>query len=378
MLNFDANLGQALGTSPSRQAGVSIHLEGVTRWHADGTVALNNVSLKIPPGSLTSVLGPSGCGKSTLLRLIAGLDMPDEGEIFIDGERVSDLGPAERHVGLVVQSYALFPHLSVLENVAFGPRMRGESSQAAMACAREVLQDVGLEGMEDRSPQALSGGQQQRVALARALAHRPRVLLLDEPLSNLDSRLRRQMRENIRTLQQSLGLTVVYVTHDQAEAMAVSDHLVVMRGGRVLQAAVPQDIYLHPASEDVAVLMSDITSLQACVVERGVLEIHGHRVVHLAAEHLAPGDRVRLSVRPEAWHIQPAGGSGIPGRVLSRAYQGRITEYLVAVDWGCVQVTVWGAGAPLQQGSPISLTLRRAGVDFSKPLQPGEPLGSAC
>lgn len=378
MLNFDGAWGQARGACPPTLGGVSIHLEGVTRRHADGATALNNVSLTIPAGSLTSVLGPSGCGKSTLLRLIAGLDVPDEGHIFIDGERVSDLGPAQRHVGLVVQSYALFPHLNVLENVAYGPRMRGESSQTAQARAREVLESVGLEGMEDRSPQALSGGQQQRVALARALAHRPRLLLLDEPLSNLDSRLRRQMRENIRTLQQRLGLTVVYVTHDQAEAMAVSDHLVVMRGGCVLQADVPEEIYLHPASEDVAVLMSDITSLQARVVERGVLEVHGHRVGHLAAANLAPGDWVRLTVRPEAWQIQPAGGRGIPGRVISRAYQGRITEYQIAVDWGRVPVTVWGPNAPLQPGSPVSLTFRTAGVGFSKPVLPSDPAGSAC
>jgi iron(III) transport system ATP-binding protein len=372
MLNFEGALFRERGVAPSGRSGVSVRLDGITRRHGDGSTALSNVWLKIPPGRLTSVLGPSGCGKSTLLRLIAGLDEPDEGDIFIDGERVSDLSPAQRHVGLVVQSYALFPHLSVLENVAYGPRMRGESPQAAQRRAREVLASVGLEGLEDRSPQALSGGQQQRVALARALAHSPRLLLLDEPLSNLDARLRRQMRENIRALQQRLELTVVYVTHDQAEAMAVSDHLVVMRRGCVLQADAPDAIYRHPASEDVAVLMSDITSLRACVVESGVLDIHGHRVGHVGVAHLAPGDRVKLTVRPEAWQIQAAGGSGIPGRVIGRAYQGRITEYLIAVDWGRVQVTVWGPSAPLQPGSPVSLTLRATGVGFSPPEQFGD------
>lgn len=204
-------------------SGCAIELRGVTRRFGQGDApAVHDVSLQVPHGCLTTLLGPSGCGKTTVLRLMAGLDQPSEGQILMDGTEVSTLGPAHRHVGMVFQNDALFPYLDVLGNIAFGLKTMGVSETRCRERAQAALATVGLAGMEARAWTELSGGQRQRVALARALVIKPRMLLLDEPLSNLDSRLRRDMREEIRGLQQRLNLTVVYVTHDQAEAMAVS------------------------------------------------------------------------------------------------------------------------------------------------------------
>ncbi|HEY8252942.1 MAG TPA: ABC transporter ATP-binding protein, partial [Burkholderiales bacterium] len=211
-----------------------------------GVTAVDDISFSIEPGTLATLLGPSGCGKTTTLRLIAGLEMVSSGTITIGGRDVTSAPASERDVSMVFQSYALFPHMNVLENVCYGLRRSGLAKAAADARAREGLAQVGLEGYESRQPSELSGGQQQRVAVARALVLKPKVLLFDEPLSNLDARLRRQMREEIRELQQRLGLTVVYVTHDQQEAMAVSDRIIVMNGGLIEQEGAPRDLYERP------------------------------------------------------------------------------------------------------------------------------------
>ena len=346
----------AARTVPGSSA-VAVELIGVSKWFAKGRAAVRNVSLCIPEGRLTSLLGPSGSGKSTLLRLIVGLDKPEEGRICIQGRDVTQLAAQHREVGLVLQHYALFPHMSVLANVAYGLAAKGQSETERTARAHAVLQMVGLQSYGARSPASLSGGQQQRVALARALAAQPRLLLLDEPLTSVDAGLRRQLREQIRQLQRALELTVVYVTHDEAEAMAVSDHLVVMHEGMVLQAASPRETYLQPANEVVASLMGDATFLEARVLGPGVVSVHGQAV---AVRNFTAkvGEPVTLLVRPEAWQVLPSGNEGFAGKVLERSYQGRVTEYLVQLTWADVRVAIWGPHPLLQRGSPVTLSLK--------------------
>jgi iron(III) transport system ATP-binding protein len=216
---------------------MSIELRGVTKryGHGNAPLVVHGIDFTVPAGTLATILGPSGCGKTTVLRMIAGLEAPSGGRVLIDGRDVTLLSPAERNVSMVFQSYALFPHMSVLDNVRYGLDVSGVASAEAVRRAHAAMDGVGLAGFDARLPSELSGGQQQRVALARALVLEPRVLLFDEPLSNLDARLRRSMREEIRALQRRLGLTVAYVTHDQSEALAVSDQIIVMDAGRIAQ-----------------------------------------------------------------------------------------------------------------------------------------------
>src|SRR5580693_5854419 len=220
-------------------------------------VAVDRSTFTVDQGAFFVMLGPSGCGKTTTLRMIAGLELPSEGRVLIAGRDVTGLGATQRYVSMVFQSYALFPHMSVLENVCYGLRRSGLARDEAIRRAREGLETVGLAGYDERQPSELSGGQQQRVAVARALVLKPSVLLFDEPLSNLDARLRRQMREEIRELQQRLGLTVVYVTHDQQEAMAVSDRIIVMNAGRIEQQGSPRELYERPATPFLARFMGE-------------------------------------------------------------------------------------------------------------------------
>ena len=241
----------------------SVEFRNVTKRYGS-VVAVDNVSFTIEPGALVTLLGPSGCGKTTTLRLIAGLEIASEGKIFIGGKDVTLLSAAERDVSMVFQSYALFPHMTVLENVAYGPTVSGMKKAQAHALAREKLALVGLAGYDARLPSELSGGQQQRVAVARALVLEPQVLLFDEPLSNLDAKLRRRVREDIRELQLKLNLTVAYVTHDQQEALAVSDRIIVMSNAAIAQSGAPRELYEAPASLFVADFIGD-----ANIVARG-------------------------------------------------------------------------------------------------------------
>ena len=235
---------------------MSVEFQGVVKRYG-ATAAVSGISFTVESGTLVTLLGPSGCGKTTTLRMIAGLELPNEGRILIAGRDVTSLGATQRDVSMVFQSYALFPHMSVLENVRYGLRRSGLASDEATRRAREGLATVGLAGYDERQPSELSGGQQQRVAVARALVLKPSVLLFDEPLSNLDARLRRQMREEVRDLQQRLRLTVVYVTHDQQEAMAVSDRIIVMNAGRIEQQGSPRDLYERPATAFLARFMGE-------------------------------------------------------------------------------------------------------------------------
>jgi iron(III) transport system ATP-binding protein len=264
---------------------------------AQSPLIVKGIDFVVPKGTLTTILGPSGCGKTTTLRMIAGLESPTSGSIFMGGRDVTTLGPAERNVSMMFQSYALFPHMNVIENVGYGLRMSGVKKDEATSRARDALKGVGLVGFDERLPSELSGGQQQRVALARALVLEPAVLLFDEPLSNLDARLRRSMRDEIRALQQRLRLTVAYVTHDQSEALAVSDQIIVMDAGTIAQAGSPQELYERPRSAFVAGFMGeamlfDADALADGSVRLGPLQLRPRQPVR-------PGP-VKAAIRPEA------------------------------------------------------------------------------
>jgi iron(III) transport system ATP-binding protein len=354
---------------------LDVEFRAVSRRFADGSHAVRGVSFTAPGGKLTSLLGPSGCGKSTLLRIAAGLDAPTEGSVWIGGIDVTGQPPEARSVSLLFQDYALFPHLDVIGNVGYGLRMSGAAAAEAESRAQAMLDLVGLRGLERRIVSELSGGQQQRVALARALAVEPAVVLLDEPLSNLDDRLRRSMREEIRTLQQRLGLTVAYVTHDETEAMAVSDQVVVINEGRVQQVGSPHEVYEHPASEFVARFMGDAAIFELVPDAQGRLAL-GVLPLPLA---VPPGTaQARVMVRPEAWRLHPVGGPGLPGRVLRRAYLGHGAEYTIDTDLGELLVTTTHAEVLHQPGAPVSLGLGPHGVSVlgRPPAPPATSHGS--
>ena len=318
---------------------VVLRAEGLTKRYGP-VVAVDGVDADIREGELMSFVGPSGCGKTTLLRMIGGFARPDAGRVLLDGQDVTRDPPNRRATAMVFQSYALFPHLTVAGNVGYALRVRGQSRADVAARVEALLRVVRLDGLGGRRPDELSGGQQQRVALARALSVRPRVLLLDEPLSNLDANLRVLMREEIKRLQKELRLTVAYVTHDQEEAMSISDRIAVMRAGRVEQVGAPTEIYERPATEFVARFVGAANFLDGevaradaagCAVRTplGVLTV---REAHAA---LAVGARVRLVVRPEAVRLSPGdpveGGTGLPGKILGSAYTGAVVRYQVEV-----------------------------------------------
>jgi iron(III) transport system ATP-binding protein len=330
------------------------------RYGTDATApfAVRDISFEVPRGTLTTILGPSGCGKTTTLRMIAGLETPTEGQVLIEGIDVTALGPAQRNVSMMFQSYALFPHMDVLENVSYGLRMSGVDRQEARRRAVEALRNVGLVDYDTRSTSELSGGQQQRVALARALVLEPAVLLFDEPLSNLDARLRREMREEIRALQQRLQLTVAYVTHDQSEALAVSDHIIVMDQGRIAQRGTPQELYESPASEFVAGFMGEAMLFAGEAQADGSVRLGPLRV---APRHpVAPGP-VKVAVRPEAWNLATA-GNGLAARLAKLSYLGSSYEYTFDTELGPVFVVSPDVGRVLGLGEDVGLQLAGHGV----------------
>ena len=298
--------------------------------------AVDAVGFAIGRGTLVTLLGPSGCGKTSTLRLVAGLEHPSDGSILIDGQDVTPLSAAERDVSMVFQSYALFPHMSVLDNVCYGLRASGMRQAEARDRAREKLGTVGLSGFEARLPSELSGGQQQRVAVARAIVLEPKVLLFDEPLSNLDAKLRRRVRADIRALQQQLGLTVVYVTHDQEEALAVSDRIIVMRGGVIVQDGTPRDLYERPSSRFIADFIGNANLLPVSVYRRDATHAAvslGTATLHLPHRDLPDGP-AELAVRPQCLrlHDRPPEPNELPGRVSKAAYLGGHMEYEVSLD----------------------------------------------
>ncbi len=339
-----------------------IEFRGITKRYGEPTspLVVKGIDFVVPKGTLTTILGPSGCGKTTTLRMIAGLDAPTSGRIFIDGQDVTVLGPAERNVSMVFQSYALFPHMNVLANVRYGLDVSGVSPDEARRRAHTAMDTVGLAGYDTRLPSELSGGQQQRVALARSLVLEPSVLLFDEPLSNLDARLRRSMREEIRALQQRLNLTVAYVTHDQSEALAVSDQIIVMNAGLIAQAGTPQALYEQPGSAFVAGFMGEALLFDGTALADGFVQLGPLR---LQPRHAVRAGAVQLAVRPEAWRVSlavdsvPAGVPTLPGRLLKQAYLGHCQELTVATELGEIFIVAPDARQTWVPGQTVRLQL---------------------
>jgi iron(III) transport system ATP-binding protein len=311
-----------------------------------GPAAVSDLSLDIADNQFVTLLGPSGCGKTTTLRLIAGFIAPDAGTIHADDRLVSSpehvVPPEERGMGMVFQNYAVWPHKTVYENIVFGLKLRNVAAREARARVESTLSLVNLTGLEDRLPSELSGGQQQRVALARSLVVEPKILLLDEPLSNLDAKLRERMRVELKQLQRRTGITFVYVTHDQAEALALSDKIAVIHGGRLIQFGTPRDVYGRPASRVVADFMGLVNLLPATVVaaENGRVRLNigaGWSIDVDMGTALRPGQSVEVAIRPESIRLQPAARAEQPhlvGKVSESTFLGNIVDYQVALDDG--------------------------------------------
>jgi iron(III) transport system ATP-binding protein len=315
--------------------------------------AVRDVSFTVEAGTLVTLLGPSGCGKTTTLRLVAGLELASEGAILIGGEDVTALGAAERDVSMVFQSYALFPHMSVLDNVMYGPLAAGASKATAREMAAEKLGLVGLSGLESRLPSELSGGQQQRVAVARAIVLEPRVLLFDEPLSNLDAKLRRKVRDDIRDLQRRLGLTVLYVTHDQQEALAVSDKVIVMDNAVIAQEGTPRELYLRPRSRFLADFIGEANLIQGQAEAAAGGRIF--RAEGLALPLASDDPASAIAVRPDRIRLAPASDASF--RVKRRAFVGASNEYTVAAPWGEILVIRPSAEPEIEEGSSVTLNV---------------------
>jgi putative spermidine/putrescine transport system ATP-binding protein len=299
------------------------------------TVALEHLDLALGEGELVCLLGPSGCGKTTALRIVAGFDQPDSGSVRLAGEDITRKPANKRDMGMVFQAYSLFPNLTAEENVAFGLRLRRQSAEQRRQRVGEMLDLVGLSPQAKRYAQQLSGGQQQRVALARALAIEPKVLLLDEPLSALDAKVRVNLRDEIRRIQLSTGTTTLFVTHDQEEALAISDRVGVMSNGRLEQLDTPTAVYQDPSSSFVARFVGTVNEIPGVVGSDGKsVEVGGRTIVSAAAERLAPGAAVRALVRPEGLLVVPLGegGSGFSGTVVTAAFQGAAVRVKIRLD----------------------------------------------
>ncbi len=310
--------------------------------------AVDEIDLVIEPGEMVTFLGPSGCGKTTTLRMVAGFEMPTSGQILIGNEDISTKAPNDRDTAMVFQSYALFPHMNVEENIGYGLRFRKLAKPESRARVAKIMSLVGLEGMNTRAPGQLSGGQQQRVALARALVVEPQVLLFDEPLSNLDAKLREHMREEIRSVQQRLGITAIYVTHDQSEAMALSDKIVVMNQGKIEQVGPPQEIYQRPASKFVADFIGKVNFLPCKVLKWEKRETEVESFGQRFNVYDAPSIKgeAALVVRPEAIFLNST--EGIPVQVENATYLGSSMEYRVSLPNGD-RVTVLHSNPNLNQ-----------------------------
>ena len=339
----------------------AVGITGLTKSFGPA-LALADVSLDVRPGEFVSLLGPSGCGKTTLLRIIAGFDTPTQGRIFIHGQDVTDLPAERRPTNLVFQRGALFPHMTVGANIGYALRLRRWPAARIAARVDEMLALVRLDGLRDRMPLQLSGGQAQRVALARALAAEPKVLLLDEPLSALDLKLREQMQLELRAIQRQLGATFVFVTHDQTEALVMSDRIAILQGGRIVQTGSPQDIYRRPASVFVSGFIGQTNLLRGRIVAQdggnSTVDVGGLHLSAPTSPGMSTGDAVVLMLRPEVLRLRSPGtanppGQGIEGRLNDRVYLGH-----------CVRITIAGPG-----GTPLSADLRE---DEAEGLQHGD------
>ena len=341
----------------------SIELRNVCKRYGD-VAAVRDASFTVAARTLVTLLGPSGCGKTTILRLIAGLEMPTAGTIRIGDADVTRIPASERDVSMVFQSYALFPHMTVLENVCYGLVVSAMPKKEMQEKADATLATVGLTGLGQRLPSELSGGQQQRVAVARALVLEPAVLLFDEPLSNLDARLRRQMREEIRDLQQRLGLTVVYVTHDQSEALAVSDRIIVMNNAAIAQEGAPRELYAEPKDAFVASFMGEATRVHGTLARRDAVwgsVTLGPLTLAIPHRGLADG-AIDVAIRPEAIALRPAGATPLRGVVRKAAYLGNVMEYTVETAIGALFAISGVADRPVAVGAEVAVDLAAHGV----------------
>ena len=334
-----------LTADPAQRAGARLRLERVsksfTREGQSAFAGVRDVSLTVEPGELVTLLGPSGCGKTTTLRVVAGFEQPDEGRVYVGEQDVTDLMVYRRSIGFVFQSYALFPHLTIFDNVAYGLRVRRLPAATIRARVGQVLELVGLPGYERRFPNQLSGGEQQRVAVARAVVVEPQLLLFDEPLSNLDAKLRVQMRAELSRLQRQLAITTVYVTHDQEEAMAISDRIAVMRQGVIAQVGTAEELYRTPRSAFVAQFIGRVNLVESRVLGatggRVAVDLWGASLSVATDDAYAPGQRLFLVLRPESLTLVPESAKAtegevvIPGVVRSRMYLGEKVEYAVEV-----------------------------------------------
>jgi putative spermidine/putrescine transport system ATP-binding protein len=332
-----------------------VALEGVTKVYGR-TRALDGIDLDVHDGELLALLGPSGCGKTSTLNVVAGFVEPDGGRVRLDGQDVTAQPAWRRGLGVVFQSYALFPHMTVADNVAFGLRERGVSRADTAGRVAEALALVRLPGAGPMRPSQLSGGMQQRVALARALVIRPRVLLLDEPLAALDRKLREEMRAELRDIQRAVGITTIFVTHDQHEALGLSDRVAVMNAGRIEQLGTPREVYERPATAFVADFIGASTALEARVVDSRTVELAGgQRVPARLGPEVAPGARVRLLIRPERVELGEPGPTTLPARVTSAMFLGDHWEVRLELEGGVrVLATVRGT-ATLAPGDRITV-----------------------
>jgi putative spermidine/putrescine transport system ATP-binding protein len=335
-----------------------VELHGLRRVFNNEVVALDGIDVALEPGEFLSLLGPSGCGKTTALRIVAGFDRPTAGRVVVDGKDISNVPPNRRNMGMVFQAYSLFPNLTAEKNVEFGLRIRRQDRTLRRRRVAELLELVGLGHAADRYPHQLSGGMQQRVALARALAIEPRVLLLDEPLSALDAKVRVQLREEIRRIQLELGITTIYVTHDQEEALSISDRVAVLYRGKIEQIGTPADMYGSPETPFVAEFIGTMNRLPATVAAEGWVEHGGSRLRVDAARGWAPGDRVLLLVRPETMELAPADGDApaegdLAGTVLTHTFLGASTR--VRVETGGSELT---ADVPTARAGQIPIGTR--------------------
>jgi spermidine/putrescine transport system ATP-binding protein len=348
---WQSSLASATRTDAQPQSGAKVadvRLDGVKK-RFDDVVAVDNISIEIPQGSFFALLGPSGCGKTTTLRMIGGFEDPTEGAIYLGDKDVVGLPPYKRDVNTVFQSYALFPHLTIFENVAFGMRRQGVRGNQLAGRVREILALVDLPGMEKRKPRQLSGGQQQRVALARALVNKPRVLLLDEPLGALDLKLRRQMQLELKTIQHDIGITFIHVTHDQEEAMTMADSIAVMNKGRVEQLGPPSELYERPKTAFVAGFLGVSNLLPGSISGPDSIRLDGGSEVKVSPEAMQDRTgRVAVGIRPEKIRIGGGEVNTLVGTIFETAYVGVSTQYVVDTRAGRISVYAQNmeSGAP--------------------------------
>jgi putative spermidine/putrescine transport system ATP-binding protein len=353
-------------SASSRQTGREVEVRGLWKSYGQGAYVVRDVSFALRRGEFLTLLGPSGSGKTTSLMMVAGFETPSRGEILVDGHDIAPQPPEKRNFGVVFQGYALFPHKNVLENVEFGLRMKGVPSAARRRQALDMLDKVGLADFTARKPRELSGGQQQRVALARALVFEPDALLLDEPLSALDRKLRESLQSEIKQIQKRFGISILFVTHDQDEAMMMSDRIAVMAEGRIVQIGSPSDVYLHPATPFVAGFLGETNLVPGTY--RGTE--HGHAVVafkdaalgcaRLPADgrKLTAGEAVLVSVRPERVRLlTDKAETNFAGHVTDCTFLGRHTRYRIQALGQplVVSVTEWSPAAALALGTPVRL-----------------------